>query len=60
MKKNTQNAFISDTRRNVVHFDHIFVIIMQLMLKPIDFTTNSVLVPHVHVVATSCIRIKYG
>jgi hypothetical protein len=36
---------ISNTRRNVVHFDHIFVTTIQLMSKPIDLTTSSVFSP---------------
>jgi len=36
-------------KRNVVHFNHIFVITMWL-LCPIDFMINVVLVLHVHVV----------
>ncbi len=41
------------TRRNFVHFDHIFATIMRLMSKPTNFTTSSVLVLRVHVVAIS-------
>jgi hypothetical protein len=44
------------TRRNVVHFHHIFVVIMQLISKPIYFTTSNVLVLHVHVVACAITR----
>jgi hypothetical protein len=41
-------------RKNVVHFDHIFMITMQPMSKLTYFTTNNVLVLCVHVVATCC------
>jgi hypothetical protein len=45
------------TTRNVVHFDHIFAITMQLMSKPTDFMTSNVLVLYVYVVATCCSHI---
>jgi hypothetical protein len=56
--KKSYNTFVHynkhcDTRRNVFHCNLISVIIMRLMSKPIDFTTNSVLVLSVHVVATT-------
>ncbi len=46
--------FNTSTRRNVVYSNHIFTTTMQLMSKPIDFTTSSVLILRVHVIATCC------
>jgi hypothetical protein len=40
------------TRRNVVHSNHKFVTTMQLVSKPINFTTIDVLIFHVTVVAS--------
>jgi hypothetical protein len=39
-------------KRNFVHSNQIFITIMQLLSKPIKFATMSVLVSHVHVVAS--------
>jgi hypothetical protein len=43
------------TRKQVVHFNHIFATTMQLMSKPTYFTTSGVLVLQVHVVTTCVI-----
>jgi hypothetical protein len=42
------------TKRNVVYSNHIFVTTMRLMSKPTNFTTSSVLVLCVHVIAICC------
>ncbi len=43
------------TLKEVVHSDHIFATTIQLMSKPTNFMTISVLVLRVHVVATCCV-----
>jgi len=53
-KVNEEPIQLTNIRRNVVHFNHIFATTMRVMSKPIYFTTNNVLVLCVHVVVTYC------
>jgi len=50
-----------DTRKNLVHFNPMFVISVQLMLNSTHFVTTLVIILHVTIVANvhNCIQVHY-
>jgi hypothetical protein len=50
--RNSTSIYTFYIRKNVIHSNHIFATIMQLVSKPTYFMTNSMLILCVHLVAT--------